>query len=150
MMSAVRLTSLLCYFAAAQSIGAQATPAGATDDARECVGVAFGPWTPALDWKGAGHDAPLPPKARSRDSASVDASSAPRPQLVDAAIRDDVAGDSTVLLFPAWWPAGVVVRLRREPDSDGSRRGEAMALVADGRLTPPRADVALRRIPCRR
>lgn len=41
-------------------------------------------------------------------------------------------------------------RGRSEPPARSPSAGEAMALVADARLTPPRASVRVARIPCRR
>src|SRR3712207_7702035 len=49
------------------------------------------------------------------------------------------AGKVEMVLFPAWWPVGVHVELN-DTGSD-TLRGTAFALVADGRVTIPRAKV---------
>ena len=60
-----------------------------------------------------------------------------------------MARDTTLLLFPVWWPAGVILRL-----PSGARvttdtvRAAAPALVADGRVRPPTAEVRVWLIPC--
>lgn len=110
----------------------------AQPDARpdECFGFAFGPWDPPLDWAAAKHPPlrggvrTLPPGARG------DAS------------RAGIPGDSTLLLFPPWWPAGVLVRFTTDPASSDTLRGIATALVADGRVRAPTSRVVGQRVPC--
>jgi hypothetical protein len=103
-----------------------------------CLGFAFRAWTPPLDWKAAGHGER--PDPRSIPQA---------PSGRDWAANDRQDGDTTVTLFPAWWPAGVVVRLpSRIPLTGDTLHGTATALVADGRMTAPRADVLAWRVRC--
>ena len=100
-----------------------AAPAG-------CYGFAFGRWHPELDLAAAGHapartDGPMAPNGRSWAAG-------------DAA--DPAAADSgELILMPAWWPAGVRLRAARLPAVGDTVRGVAVALVADGRATPPRS-----------
>lgn len=122
----------------AQAAGPPATPSAA----EECFGFSFGTWTPALDARAAGHrpaapeQPPRPPEAQASGGR-------------DWAIRLGAGRDTTLLLFPTWWPAGVAVRF---PDGIDTRRdsvrGTATAFVADGRMEAPRAPVLLRRVPC--
>ena len=111
----------------APELKAQARAPGA-DDTDFCLGFTFGAWKPALDWVEAGHrpgvDTTRYPKAPGgRDWAVSGAKS---------------EGDTTFVLFPVWWPAGVVVSLERTPMTAADTvRGRAMALVADGRKRSP-------------
>ena len=107
-------------------------------DAAQCYGFSFGTWTPALDLANAGHrplsSATEQPKAPGgRDWAS-----------------DVMPNDTTLLLFPTWWPAGIQVTLSRKPRSSADTvSGSAQALVADGRATAPRAPLRAWRVACR-
>jgi hypothetical protein len=102
-----------------------------------CLGFAFGAWTPALDWRAAGHP-PLDPKFHlsagdGRDWATTDA----------------VASESTVVLLPSWWPAGVSVTLPNRALAFGDTVvGSAFAYVADGRRTVPKSQVRAWRVRC--
>jgi len=109
---------------------------GSVDDA-VCFGFAFGSWSPPLDWRAAGHgDRP--------DSA----------RLAHAPGGRDWAGasspsDTVLMLYPAWWPVGVMVEIpTRRVVSGDTVTGRASALVADGRLRPPTATVRAWRVPC--
>ena len=132
----------------ASAAGAQpprATPPRATPPAAfvqpmeaECLGLAFGRWTPALDARAAGHGSL--PDARSLPHA---------PNGRDWAAAVSAGRDTTLMLFPAWWPAGVHVRLPGGARVTGDTvRGTATALVADGRLRSPRAEVRVWLVPC--
>ena len=104
-----------------------------------CFGFAFGSWTPALDWQLAGHGNPI-------DSARVPRAPNGRGW---AAIDVEQQSDSTLLLFPPWWPAGVSVKLTNKFVSpQDTIAGHAVALVADGRKRPPTTAVRLWRVPC--
>ena len=106
-----------------------------------CFGFAFGSWTPALDWQMAGHGAPV-------DSARVPRAPNGRGW---AAIDVEHQSDSTLLLFPPWWPAGVSVKLTNKFASPSDTiSGHAVALVADGRKRPPTSSVRLWQVPCGR
>jgi hypothetical protein len=115
-----------------------ASAQSSSSDAAQCFGFSFGAWHPPLDFAVAGHRAPLadqpPVKAPGgRDWAS-----------------DAMPNDTTLLLFPAWWPAGVYVTFARRPRADADTvAGDAVALVADGRVQAPRAQLRAWRVPCR-
>lgn len=103
-----------------------------------CYRFAFGAWTPALDRAAAGHD----PAARAAGTGA--------PNGRDWAV-DDFGGGATLMLFPAWWPAGVSVTLRGPAPTVGdTASGTATALVADGRRRPPVAPIRVMGVPCAR
>ena len=125
-------------------------------DASPCVRIAFGAWSPPLDWNGAGHHdsaARLGALSRRlRDSVFAG--------RVSASGRDEMQwyeeGDiRRLLLMPGWWPAGVLITFDTRPrDSIGrsagidTLAGEAVALVADGSRATPRAAARVIRAPC--
>lgn len=104
----------------------------------ECFRFVFGEWKPPLDAKPAGHS-PFP-----------SAESLPRaPGGRDWAVSDSARQDVELMLYPSFWPAGVVVRFPRAPrEPSDSVRGRAMALVADGRVKSPEADALAWLVPC--
>jgi len=107
-------------------------------DAAQCYGFSFGTWTPALDLASAGHR-PLSP-----------ASEQPKAPGGRDWASDVMPNDTTMLLFPTWWPAGIQVTLARKPRSNADTvSGNAQALVADGRATAPRAPLRAWRVACR-
>jgi hypothetical protein len=106
----------------------------------ECLGFSFGAWTPPLDAKAAGHS-PFPPAASLPQA----------PGGRGWAINDSTSRDTLMLLFPSWWPAGVSVRFAHAPRAPGDTvRGIATALVADGRVRSPEAEVMTWLVRCRR
>ena len=110
-----------------------------TSESAECLGFAFGRFVPALDLKAAGHNhLPSPDKLQHA------------PNSRDWAARDTNAAGKTLMLFPSWWPAGVQVVLPPARSSTDTLRGTAYALVADGRVTSPQAQVLAWRVPCGR
>lgn len=115
--------------AAAQSVAA---------DTAQCFGFSFGAWKPALDLAAAGHStAPL-------DSALLKAPGG-REWASDAA-----PNDTTLLLFPSWWPVGVEITFARKPRTFADTvTGRATALVASGNIPPPRASLRAWRVACR-
>ena len=102
----------------------------------ECYGFSFGRWDPPLDWAAAGHTIPklLPPEARGTERGD--------------ASRAGLSGDSTLMLYPPWWPAGVLVRFTAVAPRSDTLSGTATALVADPRRPPPTAQVHVLRVPC--
>ena len=103
-----------------------------------CLGFAFGSWSPALNWRAAGHTSPLDPAVHQRADDGR-----------DWATTQAVQDEHTIVLLPAWWPAGVSVTLpTRTPAPGDTVSGTAFAYVADGRLRPPRATVRAWRVPC--
>lgn len=110
-----------------------AVPAAAAEPPGECFGFSFGAWSPALDWRAAGHGADAPGVRLAGEFAS----------------RDSAGGAGALILFPSWWPAGVGVQLPRSPRARGDTvAGLAQAFVADGRLRSPRASVRAWLKPC--
>lgn len=106
----------------------------------ECLRFIFGEWTPPLDAKAAGH--PSFPPAESLPKA---------PGGRGWAVSDSTTGDTQLLLYPSFWPAGVSVRFPRAPRTPHDTvRGTATAFVADGRVQSPEAEVMAWLVPCRR
>ena len=102
-----------------------------------CLGFAFGAFSPKLDWAKAGH---APIRAGSTYQA---------PDGRDWASDQALPNDSSLYLFPAWWPVGVWVELAtRAPAPGDTVSGRATALVARGDVTPPVARVRAWRVPC--
>ena len=117
--------------------GRAAPLAFARPEEEECLGLAFGRWTPALDLAAAGHHVPNP------------ANLAQAPNGRDWAAALESGRDTTLMLFPAWWPAGVHVQLPSGRRVAGDTvRGTAVALVADARARNPTARVLLWLVPC--
>ncbi len=120
---------------------AQSQAASVADrpDAPVCYGFSFSPWKPALDWHASGHAVVL-------DSALVPRAEGGRP--VAAPISEGT--DTTLMLFPPWWPVGVAVRFAtRAPASGDTVLGRATALVADDRRRQPSiSSVRVWRVPC--
>jgi hypothetical protein len=126
-------------FVVSQTGHAQAPPPSSPSDASQCFGFAFGPWNPALNWEAAGHGHTL-------DSARVPRAPGGRGW---AATEVEAQSDTTLLLFPPWWPAGIVITYGAKPVSPKDTvPGRAVALVADGRKRPPTSSVRLWQVPC--
>jgi hypothetical protein len=106
-----------------------------------CLGFSFGPWTPPLNWRGAGHLATPDTSALART-----------PENRDWAVNGMVGlEDSLLVLYPRWWPAGIAVTLpTRRPTPGDTIAGRAQALVADGRKANPTARVRAWAVPCAR
>ena len=89
------------------------------------------------NWEKAGH---APIRAGSVQRA---------PDGRDWASDQALPNDSSLYLFPAWWPVGIWVELStRAPAPGDTVEGRATALVARGNITPPVARVRAWRIPC--
>jgi hypothetical protein len=102
-----------------------------------CLGFAFGAFTPKLDWEKAGH---APIRAGTVQRA---------PDGRDWASDQALPNDSSLYLFPAWWPVGIWVELStRAPAPGDTVDGRATALVARGNIAPPVAKVRAWRVPC--
>lgn len=138
----------LCFAAAVAVLVAPLATARAQDTTAHaaasepavCLGFAFGAFTPKLDWAKAGH-API------RDSSAVPHAPDGRDWASDVALPND----SSLYLFPSWWPVGVWVELStRSPAPGDTVTGRAIALVARGNITPPVAPVKAWRVPCGR
>jgi hypothetical protein len=130
---------LLTLCAAVLAIAPLGAQGSTSSDSAECLGFAFGRFVPALDLKAAGHNhLPSPDKLQHA------------PDSRDWAARDSTVAGMTLMLFPAWWPAGVQIVLPAPRSSADTLRGTAYALVADGRVTTPQAQVLAWRVPCGR
>lgn len=124
--------ALLTAHAVARAQGGSGRPSESV-----CLGFAFGAFTPKLDWEKAGH---APIRAGSVQRA---------PDGRDWASDQALPNDSSLYLFPAWWPVGVWVELSsRAPAVGDTVEGRATALVARGNITPPVARVRAWRVPC--
>jgi hypothetical protein len=111
----------------ATRLAAQAPTTPDTADYNYCLGFAFSSWTPPLDLKAAGHN-PI-------DTAHFVHAPGGRDW---AASGTRAEGDTSIVLFPIWWPAGVVIALDHMPKSIADTvHGKATALVADGRKSSP-------------
>ena len=107
----------------------------------ECYGFTFGAWNP-----------PLKSVASTYNPGYDPSSSAPAGSPRDWAARvpngpPTSPADSTLLLFPAWWPAGVAIEWRQQYGD--TLIGVARALVADGRIKNPETPVRGTRVACR-
>jgi hypothetical protein len=119
------------------ALGATAAQAQ-SDGSGQCYGFSFGTWSPPLDLVAAGHGSPPPSATQPKAPGGRDWAS------------DFVPNDRTLLLFPAWWPAGVQVTFPRRPRSQADTvSGEALALVADGSAKTPRTTFRAWRVACR-
>jgi hypothetical protein len=124
---------------AAAALAAARTSVDAQSSGPACLGFAFGAWSPALDWRAAGHGA-------KPDSSRLQHAPAGRDWAVNGSRSES---DSLMMLFPSWWPAGVIVTLpTREPAAGDTLTGRATALVANGRVAAPTARVRAWRVPC--
>jgi len=108
----------------------------------ECFGFKFGSWDP-----------PLKSVASTYNPGYDPVSSAPAGSPRDWAARisngkSDAPADSVLLLFPAWWPAGVAIEWTEQRGD--TLIGKAHALVADGRIKNPVTAVRGMRVACRR
>jgi hypothetical protein len=119
----------------------QSAPKAEPSDEEVCLGFSFGSWTPALDWQLAGH------------GAAVDSTHVPRAPGGRGWAAPSVpsASDTSLMLFPAWWPVGVEVELTtRAPAAGDTVTGRATALIADGRQQAPTSRVKAWRVRCQR
>jgi hypothetical protein len=115
---------------------AQLTPP--RDEPAVCLGFTFGQWTPALDWKAAGHTTQVNPATHQRADDGR-----------DWATTQAVQDEHTIVLLPSWWPAGVNVTLpNRAPAPGDTVVGTAFAYIADGRQKAPSAKVWAWRVQC--
>jgi hypothetical protein len=101
---------------------AQSTSAADSNETAYCLGFSFGAWTPALDLKAAGHDAAVDTVHHLRAPGGRDwALSGPK-----------IVGDSEIFLLPIEHAPRTMV---------DTVHGKALALVADGRKTPPASSI---------
>lgn len=117
--------------------GSRADTDGADPRPDECFGFTFGEWEPPLDWAAARHRVPLARPPGTPSGPRGDASHA------------GLATDSSLMLYPAWWPAGVLVHFTARNAAGDTLRGIATALVADGRVRAPVSPVTGWKVRCR-
>ena len=108
----------------------------------ECFGFKFGSWDPPLKSVASTYNPGYDPTA-----------SAPAGSPRDWAARvpngkTETPADSVLLLFPAWWPAGVAIEWTQQRGD--TLIGTARALVADGRVRNPSTAVRGVHVACRR
>lgn len=107
-----------------------------------CWRFAFGEWTPPLDWSQAGHagDASaMATQMRSvRDSIFVRDTAAVNSNTM---LWERTTRGFQLLLFPPWWPVGVLVTFDSTALTAREMTGEAVAMAADGSRDPSRARV---------
>ena len=144
MQSATRPARAAAFMLALGAVGArsqaQAIPALDPPEESVCLGFAFGAFTPKLDWAKAGHR-PI------RSGSGAERAPDGRDWASDRALPND----TTLYLFPSWWPVGVLVEVpSRRPAPGDTLSGRATALVASGKITPPVAPVRIWRVPCGR
>jgi hypothetical protein len=119
---------------------AGAQGAAPAPDASVCLGFAFGAWTPKLDWRAVGHTGA--PGSVAQEQAPGGRDWAAPPGATES--------DTTILLFPRWWPAGVIVALpTRTPAAGDTVTGRAIALVPRGDTAAPESRVRAWRVACR-
>ena len=134
----------------AQSAARATSPATprveAQHDVRECWRFGFGAWEPALDWRAAGHEGRSPADYL---ASVVRGDAASRSAAVPSnAAWSSTAADTSLILFPDWWPAGVAVRLEPAPAAADTVRGTATALVANGHARNPVSRIVAIRRSC--
>lgn len=139
-MSSIRLDSLALavVLLAAPTLARAQAQQPQRDEPPVCLGFAFGTWTPALDWKAAGHQTQI-------DQALLQHAEDGRDWATTQAVQDE----HTIVLLPSWWPVGVSVTLpNRSPAVGDTVVGTAFAFIGDGRKTAPTAKVRAWRVPC--
>ena len=129
---------LLASSLAALTSAARAQSSAPLAEAGNCFGFSFGQWSPALDWHAsghagtpAGHSSPLAPGGREWAAAPI-----------------SPTAEGMIILFPAWWPAGVSIALPAGALAPGdTAEGRATAMVANG-STASSAAVRAWRVRC--
>jgi hypothetical protein len=108
-----------------------------------CLRFQFGPWSPPLDWRDAGHPS-------SPDSVRVERASGGQSWATGMPSGQQIAASDTLLfLYPPFWPAGVSIVLdRRAFVGRDTIFAKATAFVADGNRPSPSSRATLWRVPC--
>src|ERR1700759_2958730 len=89
----------------ASRMSAQTPAPRDTADYNYCLGFAFGSWTPGLALRAAGHN-------HVGDTSHFTRAEDGRDWATSGKKSE---GDSTIMLFPIWWPAGVAISLDHMP-----------------------------------
>lgn len=113
-----------------------------------CLRLAFESWSPPLNWGAAGHlgDADASGKAarRLRDSIFLQQPGA----AADGMVWDEKSEGRRLFVFPAWWPAGIIIQFDSATVTGDTLRGIAEAMVADGDAQRSTARVRALRVAC--
>jgi len=127
----------MCLCLMPRALAAQdASPAA---DTPTCLRFTFGAWTPALDWKLAGHRG-------AADSTHVGHTPEGRGWAAPASGQN---ADTVLVLFPGFWPAGVSLTFDpRALSAADTVIGKATALVADANKPSPVSRARVWRVPC--
>ena len=137
---------LALSFLVAGDAGAQSSPQEIPSST--CWRFAFGAWNPPLDWSRAGHGGRAGELAdrvqRVRDSVFVKDTNAVRNSEM---LWERTKVGWSVVLFPAWWPVGVMVQFDSVVTAGREMVGSATALVADATQEPSRARARAVRCP---
>ena len=136
----------LCFTTAR---GLAQLPADGASPPSPCWKFAFGEWTPALNWTGAGHAGAADSTAlvvhRIRDSVYARDRRATR---TDAMSWERTSHGMLLLLFPAWWPAGVEVTFDSALVEGREMLGTAVAMVANASRAPSTARARAWQVAC--
>jgi hypothetical protein len=134
----------------APGLGAQA--ADSVSPPTGCYRFAFGTWSPPLDWRGAGHDwgpGGVQPTERYPTARPTAPAPASQPASRGSASWETFRSDSVLVIYPPWWPVGVMVHLAAPLIAAGDTvRGVATAFVADANVPPPTSSVRAWRGRC--
>jgi hypothetical protein len=111
-----------------------------------CWRLAFGAWQPPLDWGRSGHDGDSSVMAermrRIRDSVFVRDTGAVNSNAMFW--ERTASGGWQLLLFPPWWPVGVLVTFDSLKADQTELTAEAVALMARAEQEPSKARVLAR------
>ena len=130
-----------------------ATQAASAQEARRdsgpppgaCWRLSFSDWTPPLDWARAGHGRDSSGTAarmrRLRDSLFVSDTGAVNSNAMH---WERTPKGLQLLLFPTWWPVGVLVTFDSATANAREMTGEAVAMVADAAQEASKARVTAR------
>lgn len=134
---------LLLIVLAAWSRLAGAQEASGVPAPDECFGFTFSSWDPPLKSVASRYNPGYDPTSSAAPGSPRDWAA-----RVPNGKPTDTAADSVLMLFPAWWPAGVAIEWREQHGD--TLIGVARALVADGRIKNPVSTVRGTRVPCRK
>ena len=134
---AILASCLLAHAASAQDPRRDSLPPPG-----DCWRLAFSDWKPPLDWTRAGHgpDSSITAERmrRIRDSIFVSDTGVVNSNAMH---WERTPKGLQLLLFPTWWPVGVLVTFDSPATNAREMTGEAVALVADASSEPSRARV---------
>lgn len=145
----VRATVIVFVLATPLTLIAQNQRTESAAPPSACWRFAFGSWTPPLDWAGAGQPGSDSGTAaivqRVRDSIYAGDPVASRNSAMTI---EQTSSGMLVMLYPAWWPAGV--KLTFDSTLAGGREmiGTAIALTANGSVAPSQARARAQQVAC--